>query len=110
MEIQNIFLNLMLHFTPFCYLICGTLLLMRRKEGDKSRILLAISIFVWGGSMLASLIYHYNDAAHTVQPVLSMISLNITLFIYFVMLLYPIEIVNQVELLLKIRYCYFHYG
>lgn len=94
MGVQNIFLDLMLHFTPFCYLICGALLLMRRKDGDKSRILLVVSIFAWGGSMLTSLIYHYNDAENTVQPVLSMVSLNITLFIYFVMLLYPIEIVK----------------
>lgn len=94
METTNILFNLMLHFTPFCYIICGALLLIRRKDGDKSRILLAISVFVWGISMLASLIYHYYDTESMAQPVLSMISLNITLFVYFIMLLYPIEIVK----------------
>lgn len=94
-------LTIMLHFTPFGFLLCAGLLFIRRKSGDKSRIMLSISFVIWGLMMLASLIYHYNDTENVRAEVFSMISLNITLFALFAMLLYPVEIVRPGSLTFK---------
>lgn len=91
----------MLHFTPFGYLLCATLLFARREDADKSRVLLALSFFVWGCLMFGSLLYHYTDKVATTHEVLSMSSLNITLFAFFIIFLYPIEIIAPGRLTLK---------
>lgn len=93
MGVLDMLLGVMLHFTPLGYLLCAVLLIMRRKGGDKSRLLLAMSFVCWGIMMLSSLIYHYNDVSQIEGGILSMLSLDITFFAFFVMLLYPSEVI-----------------
>ncbi|MEG1949297.1 MAG: AraC family transcriptional regulator [Odoribacter sp.] len=90
----NTLLNIMFHFTPFGALLCAILLFMRRKDSDKARIVLAVSFASWGILMLGSTIHHYSDTIDTTKEIFSLISLNITVFVTFIMTLYPIAIIN----------------
>lgn len=101
MELQDAVLNVTLHFTPITYIICATILLLRRQYGDKARILLAVYLLFWGGSMLGSLFFHYNDQQGVPLQMFSMISINISLFLFFIMLLYPLEVIKPGSVNLK---------
>ncbi|MEG1574473.1 MAG: AraC family transcriptional regulator [Bacteroidales bacterium] len=101
MELSKYLLEIVLHFTPFTYLLCALLLILRRGEGNKSRIILAVSFIIWGILMLGSVFHHYKDTSNTEYEIFSMSSLNITLFAFFVMLAYPIEIIKPGFLNLK---------
>lgn len=90
-----------MHFTPLVYLLCATLLILRRESGDKSRMVLAFSFIVLGSIMLGSLLYNYSNPNYTTGEILSMRSLNFMYFAFFVMLLYPREVVNPGNLGLK---------
>lgn len=91
----------MLHFTPLVYLSCALLLFMRRKDGDTSRSMLAFSVLIWGILMLGNLVYHYNDPEGVKIEVLSIISLQITLFAFFAMVPYPAEVIASGRITIK---------
>lgn len=101
MDITGQLLNMTLHFTPFTFLACAVLLIARRKDGDKSRIMLAASFIIWGVLMLGSLIYHYRNTREVEGGILSIVSLHITLFAFFSMILYPIEVINPGSITIK---------
>lgn len=101
MDMVDKILEMMLHFTPFAFIVCALLLILRRKDGDKSRIMLAVSFIIWGMLMLGSLVYHYSNAREVEGGVLSIISLHITLFAFFSMILYPMEVIYPGRMTIK---------
>lgn len=94
MNFSDTLLNIMLHFAPLGYLLCAALLIARRKDGDQSRVMLAVSFIIWGVLMLSSLVFHYRDPGVIEGGVLSIISLNVTFFVLLAMLLYPITVLR----------------
>lgn len=88
-------LSVMLHFTPLGYILCAALLSARRRDGGRSRLILAITFFFWGLIMLSNLAYHYVASEGTQFGVFSMTSLNLALFTFLLMLLYPMEMVRE---------------
>lgn len=85
--------NIMIHFTPCAFLLCAALLFVRRHSGDKSRLMLAVSLFVWGFCMMGSIVYHYSDTRLGPSEVLSIYSLVICLITFHMMNLYSSEVI-----------------
>ncbi|MEG1794387.1 MAG: AraC family transcriptional regulator [Rikenellaceae bacterium] len=89
----NILLNMVLHLNAFASLLCALLLFARRKDSDKSRVILAFCYATWGVMVLASVVYHYDSVTFTINQVFSIISLNIVVLDIFIMSLYPTYVI-----------------
>lgn len=101
MEPVDILLSSTLHFTPLVYFLCATLLILRRKNGDKSRILLALSFMALGIGMFANLIYHYEDIPRSGDGILAMNTLYSMFFAFFATQLYMREVICPGKMNLK---------
>ena len=93
MEIENDILNLVLHFTAFGTLLCGWLLFMRRKYGDRSRTMLAWCFTLCGIAVLVRVLMGYRGWPVS-DEVLLPSDLNSGLFTILLFFLYPIEVIR----------------
>lgn len=90
MEIEEILTDGLFHFTPCIFLLCGILLWMRRRPGDRSRLFLALP-FLLAGIMFSIGIFSSEPAGCAVLSAGLLCRGWISLSLLY---LYPIEVIN----------------
>lgn len=90
MEIGKELIDGLFHFTPCIFLLCGLLLWMRRRPGDRSRLFLAMP-FLLAGIMFSVRIFRSEPA---LPAVLSAVLLCRGWTSLSLLYLYPIEVIN----------------
>lgn len=90
MEIEEILINGLFHFTPCIFLLSGILLWMRRQPGDRSRLFLAIP-FLLAGIMFSIRIFKSEPSLPAVLSVSLLCRGWTSLSLLY---LYPIEVIS----------------
>ncbi len=90
---KDIFLDMALHGAICTFLLSGILLWMRRREKDRSRIYLAVSLFSSGLLFLIRLLSAYAGLP-PVPVVLPIVNLSGGVLALLLLYLYPIEVIS----------------